>query len=1061
MSLIDSISDFTNVMSSIKIGSKRNTVVLRDASQAAKDSLVYDFSPILIKNDAIRSLVLRNSDINRAEFIGRENLYGDISFGSPIGTDANIGQTVLNNKMSIGHDFGSVSNIDQYRSYDEMEKKSGYTVDMRDKSAFMYGKEYSQITENENYGLLSYTNELFKKSKENTLTETLIGRFHTNNAEGQAVPDWWTNKTEYGLSRGRNLLKIHPTTDGGYDNPYCRVWTYHHRYSKVEDLIRPFYGDDLKEILGGGFVHLKNNDVKFNNGLVRYAPTSKDEIKRCMFSIENLAWKNNRNQLPDSQKGDIGRIMWFPPYDLSFDENVSVNWNGNDFIGRGEKIYSYVDTERSGSLSFKILIDHPRIVDRYAKHHNWEGSDGKIDDDLSGFTIGPEGTVHGKDAKYRSANYSLLRFFAGCQIIDPKDEPFMPTEEMKKPDDGPKNQQEPNKTKKLVFFVYYPNNYSGCDDWDSETGVDPISYLVDGVSSQKMLVDGRLLDIPIQDSDIPYWYKDKGQLQIGEQIGGYEVRSAKGITVNPTKDKTNRNDDGGDAIAVESFSSVTKFHLGNQKTGNDVKHNPNNTVKYWGYRVDNECSGQYFLNAHNYEDNASYRLNSNVEESKTSKYSPWLSTIEEGVDYVSLTDMYVAMNGNKAKNVLSGCFNEGVPERIRDIISNHAILSVNAWGHASIHGSEVGTEDSNVTDKSMNTKLALNRARTPIRWLQKFPEFKSVKCKIDTFNTQTETVTKDVDKEEAKLWRSAKVEIEYSVEEVELASLRNNDGSDLLSKRGASLSGMSIDNTEQGKTTEEVQAASEKEIQNRKHDANGHESDTIEGSDIHESSAGNTNINEAVAVGHYDTAWTENCDEYQYFSQLQRENPFIYDKVIEKVKYFSPAYHSITPEGFNERLTFLHQCTRQGPTYSASDNGGFADNISFGPPPVCILRIGDFYNTRVIFESLSITYDENGIQWDLNDEGIGVMPMIAKVTMQFKFLGGSDISGPISRLQNAVSHNYYANTSVYNKKSERWSSELGMVVNTEINSVTDPSTSKDKAADIVQRFNEDNKGKKQ
>lgn len=1058
MSLIDSISDFTNVMSSIKIGSKRNTVVLRDASQAAKDSLVYDFSPILIKNDAIRRLVLRNNDINRAEFIGRENLYGDISFGSPIGTDANIGQTVLNNKMSIDHDFGSVSSIDQYRSYDEMEKKGGYATDMRDKSAFMYGKEYSQITENENYGLLSYTNELFRKTKENTLTETLIGRFHTNNSEGQAVPDWWTNKTEYGLSRGRNLLKIHPTTDGGYDNPYCRVWTYHHRYSKVEDLIRPFYNDDLKKILGGGFVHLKKNDVKFDNGLVRYAPTSKDEIKRCMFSIENLAWKNHKYKLPDSQRGDNGRIMWFPPYDLSFDENVNVNWSGNDFIGRGEKIYSYVDTERSGTLKFKLLIDHPRIVDRYAKKYKWDGSDGNVDDDLTGVTIGPEGTVHGKESKYRSANYSLLRFFAGCQMIDPKDEPFMPLDVIDKPDDGPQNQQEPNKTKKLVFFVYYPNNYSGCDDW-SNPYVDPISYLVDGVSSQKELVDGRLDDIPIDNITLPNWYKSGGG-----KVGGYEVRSTKGITINPLNDKKDRNEDGGYVKNLESVSTITEVHLGNQKTGNGVKHNPNKTVKYWGYRVDNECSGQYFPNAHNYEDNESFSLNYKQQQSIENLDSPWHATKEEGVDYVSLTDMYVAMNGNKAKDVLSGCFNEGVPEKIRDIISNHTILSVSAWGHASIHGSEVGTEDSKTTDKSMNTKLARNRAETPIRWLRKFPEFKSVKCKIDTFNTQTETIEINVDNKKAKMWRSAKVEIEYSVEEVGLASLRNNDNSDLLKKLDITstlrtpklVDGKVVMDTEQGKTTEEVQAASEKEVKNRKDDANGQESDTIDGSDIHESSVGNTNTNEAVAVGHYDTAWTENSDEYQYFKSLERDNPFIYDKVIEKVRYFSPAYHSITPEGFNERLTFLHQCTRQGPTLSSSDNGGFADNISFGAPPVCILRIGDFYHTKVIFESLSISYDDNGIQWDLNDEGIGVMPMIATVTMQFKFLGGSDISGPISRLQNAVTHNYYANTSVYNKHSERWSKELNKVVNTETNIAQD----NDAVVEAVDKQNDTPKGKK-
>jgi hypothetical protein len=54
----------------------------------------------------------------------------------------------------------------------------------------------------------------------------------------------------------------------------------------------------------------------------------------------------------------------------------------------------------------------------------------------------------------------------------------------------------------------------------------------------------------------------------------------------------------------------------------------------------------------------------------------------------------------------------------------------------------------------------------------------------------------------------------------------------------------------------------------------------------------------------------------------------------------------------------------------------------------------------------------------LNPEGIGVMPMFAKVSMDFVFLGGSDLAGPISRLQNAVSFNYYANTGVYDNRAE-------------------------------------------
>ena len=51
--------------------------------------------------------------------------------------------------------------------------------------------------------------------------------------------------------------------------------------------------------------------------------------------------------------------------------------------------------------------------------------------------------------------------------------------------------------------------------------------------------------------------------------------------------------------------------------------------------------------------------------------------------------------------------------------------------------------------------------------------------------------------------------------------------------------------------------------------------------------------------------------------------------------------------------------------------------------------------------------------YDLNPEGIGVQPMIANVSMNFKYIGGQGLEGPVSELQNALSNNYFANTELY------------------------------------------------
>ena len=158
--------------------------------------------------------------------------------------------------------------------------------------------------------------------------------------------------------------------------------------------------------------------------------------------------------------------------------------------------------------------------------------------------------------------------------------------------------------------------------------------------------------------------------------------------------------------------------------------------------------------------------------------------------------------------------------------------------------------------------------------------------------------------------------------------------------------------------------------------------------------------------------------EYEYFSDLQRNDSMTYSKITQKIKTFNPLFHSMTPEGFNARLTFLQQCVRQGSTHSASDNSQYksANNLSFGAPPVCVLRIGDFFNTRIIITDIQYNYDNAA--WDMNDEGIGVMPMMADISISFHFIGGSDLKAPITKLQNAVTFNYYANTSVYDSRAE-------------------------------------------
>jgi hypothetical protein len=159
----------------------------------------------------------------------------------------------------------------------------------------------------------------------------------------------------------------------------------------------------------------------------------------------------------------------------------------------------------------------------------------------------------------------------------------------------------------------------------------------------------------------------------------------------------------------------------------------------------------------------------------------------------------------------------------------------------------------------------------------------------------------------------------------------------------------------------------------------------------------------------------EKLNEANYFDIVDKEFPTYFDNISEKIKYFHPGFHSTTPEGLNSRLTFLHQCTRQGKSIGDEN----IQNMAFGKPPVCILRIGDFFHTKIIIDSMTINYEGGGgIQWDLNPEGVGVQPMIANISLGIKLIGGQSIKGPINRLQNALSFNFYSNTEFYDLRSD-------------------------------------------
>lgn len=944
--------------------------------------------------------------------------------------------------------------------------------------------------------MIRKTNDNFNHGK----YQTLIARFHTNDLSSKDKEDMTQTaiSSEYGMSHGRNLMKRTPTVENGYDNPYCRVWTYHHQYNQLARAIRPF-GDEedtarkLEEAMSNGntasngekFVSFRTTEDKkfgfkggsdrldaygslnYSNGLVNIAPTAKVidyfekkedkkiSVKKCMFSIENLAWKSDNivhNEydeygLSAEQKGPLGgRIMWFPPYGLSFHENVTVNWNKNDFIGRGESVYTYTNTERSGNISFILLVDHPSILDY------WTGRD--VDKPTNNGISLTKGDASDPTTIDNQEN-TLLRFFAGCDVLTAKPQRWIKKKPKKKVVEDVKKDPEPEvapkPTKKVLHCVlYYPNNYSGADDAPINGGgtVNAVHYLMNGVGAQKRINSNLgAEDIPTTIDVIPTIYKE-GSNGESTDYGGYEkgklgisitskpldanystiektyadlsskARKGQYLTDNTAKKAYCRYSSNGGKIPLAKYIGSQALSLSAAKVSKNLNGKPHEWYRRrWYYRVDKAYQNDRLSTKESYLDINSYGLNSNLGYKKLLEYGSiasafGLDSTDENTKLVSFADMFAALETNANSEIYNGVIDEDNVSLIRDIVTNtdkYNITSIEFQGHASYQGYA-----------KKNTTLSSNRAMTFKKWMQScgFPKIENATSGVRRQNNKDNADKGYNSSIVTKMWRSASVIIEY--EESEIASVNsttsssenvskievpNSQSSLNLLNSSARVDTSSMSNNSWQKNFGDTfnQTLQQREIMK----------DALRKSEEANTERINRTIdqNQSGTVERYD-------NEGEFFEMLGREDPFMHNLISEKIKYFDPAFHSISPEGFNARLNFLHQCTRQGSTVDASNGSAksTAYNLSFGRPPVCVLRLGDFYYTKIIINSMSIQYDDT--QWDLNPEGIGVMPVFAKIELNFMFLGGSDLAGPISRLQNAVSFNYYANTGVYDNRAE-------------------------------------------
>lgn len=1222
-----------------------------------------------------------------------------------------------------------------YRFYEEGDSSNGnaFKSDSTEISTLDGFKGETIAIKKEGNNVLNVTNKLFK----NRLFDTLVGRFHTSNDKENALTQSAVHPI-FGLSKGRNLLTKNAWETGegenvnGYDNPYCRVWTYHNQYSKMTDLIRPF--TDNGEFMGidelqkdwksfrnhKGNERLGMNSVLNKNGMVNITPTNDLEVdvKQCMFSIENLAWKDvnisgkggyrfengdfikdYQNTLSEEQRGpNGGRIMWFPPYDIDFQETSSADWHEDIFIGRGEPIYTYTNTKRNGSLSFTLLIDHPSVLD-YWMLGKKKGSDDVNDEQ------------------------TLLRYFAGCEPISPSEDVI---NSMLRGDyeGGDKNITPILFGEDIIFNTYFPNNYSGVDFEDKEEVLDVIfggQYLNDKLSNsegtlENFVDDGETLFLgyemglnPISSAffkgesetnlkektlaeilnkeKVDKKYKDREFKEIensgitkekffseGEAYILYnrkenvsvktecedKIRSLenekntlqeklknlvsgtveyilllediekvenlivlnRGLiemadtiveTVNTVFGEINtqpfvktqpiycfyKSTNSGETISDKTESGLTKeiayakYLLEKSEKFETEEKFLKNGITNKICRVKKGKEGfEYYTTTIEKTSNVVYDFFNTFETRREFDKSIWpFGKIQKGEvskyyyknskgnvkesdlkeDYVRnlIRDNIITLFANeeefKKSGKVCGCLddtNQFIYYKSEKLVDESAAIQVimdnfedgeiekaynkhmygspneikegvDYWGiqYYCVYEKPISSE---LTAGNYKTKqeYIINHEfngsdRTQVKWEaqgnividdetnvdvtskleydpnadnktyvyphdestdgEKLINFNYIDLQSFGLNSTYEIAHENdnnvtcsfgefyaADKEGDK--GGIYTDFVLACEEAVLKTRKNLTGDSLTSKMNeakerinyiakvlkenknkitkisvlgdASVEGNADKNnvlsinrsTTLYKYLEGLEICSE--LTDLTRGASTKEGDNNDNSISDLSSKKDRKVKTVIVIGNSDnnsermeTERTETIhaqgfkegqsqyrrydDERLFFSMLKENDNIAYTNLIRKVQYFSPAFHSITPEGFNARLTFLQQCTRQGPTITASEvgtSGSTAANLAFGRAPFCVLRLGDFLNTRIVVRSVNITYPDN--MWDLNHDGIGAQFMMAKVTMNIDIIGGSDITAPIKRLQNAVSFNYYANTSIYDNRSD-------------------------------------------
>jgi hypothetical protein len=745
------------------------------------------------------------------------------------------------------------------------------------------------------------------------------------------------------ISRGSAIKYVNKITGKEDGTEYCRVWTKDRAYMNYSDtmkrtgLIRGVKDSVISTPWNLNIAPISNGDRDFKNSTNIEQITADPltgKAKKYMFSIENLSWKTSNKpgftveDLPICERGaNGGRVMWFPPYDLKVNEVNTANWDSNKFLGRPEPIYTYKDTERSGTVSFKVVVDHPSILNLLIK-------------DIS-------------DAE--AENY-LNAIFAGCEDID---------------------------------FYTLVRKYTTLDRTDIELILSYLDYYKNG--NTKDVTDLIAFNRIAGDVTVEKEVTTEDTLLPGTPIDKYKGKvffpndipyPQSGLYADKDYDKVYEEYIAG----KDNFLSVLDTQLNNILTINNSDNVLDREVIF-GDKNPLSIPGTT-LSSLKLKKRDEIIAGFNQLEADFSKLSQKLAEIKPLIEKNEIEDIQIYITSTTSF-VHEEDYNILLSYRRSDSIVKYIIKNLSRLGEWPSSVPEKNYWKATPAQLEAGTTLESKEERTiPLKDLGYGDDINgSVKIYFTnkgenaTINTEYDC-NKNIIRNKGGLKLYAPVTFFCRAAELEIQT----------KTKMSTLPGTTIP----GKTTigpEKIEIVSDRIEKNRKPPLD---------------------IVKKIIM--------KTLSECFYFKKLEETDPVVFSSLKERLKYFHPAFHSTTPEGLNSRLTFLQQCLRPGDTIPIKGLGtnsslNFdARNTSFGPPPICVLRIGDFYHSKIVITNMNISFENS--TWDFNPEGIGMQPMVADVTLQINFIGGQGIKEPVAKLQNALSSNFYANTEIYDYRAE-------------------------------------------